>query len=71
MPYCLYSPKKHAAEYSADWVHLKEITNVQNLQFNIDQNYTTETRTATIVIYQITDPNNTTTITINQKRVSA
>lgn len=61
---------EYADEYSADWVHLKEITNVQNLQFNIDQNYTTETRTATIVIYQITDPNNTTTITINQKGVS-
>lgn len=61
---------EYADEYSADWVHLKEITNLQNLQFSLDPNYTTETRTATIVIYQISDTNNTTTITINQKGVS-
>lgn len=58
----------YADEYSADWLHLKEITsNSQSLQFNVDQNFLAETRTATIVIYQIADPNNTTTITVNQK----
>lgn len=57
-------------EFGPDWLHLNEITNYQNLQFSADPNYTTETRMATIVIYQISDPNNTLTVTVNQRGLS-
>lgn len=61
---------EYADEFGPDWLHLQEITNLQNLQFAVDPNYTTETRMATIVIYQISDPNNTLTITVNQRGVT-
>ena len=51
------------------WLHLKDITNLQALEFSLDRNNSTETRSATIVIYQITDTNNTLTILVNQRGV--
>lgn len=62
---------QYADEYTLPWVHIVEgDNNPYALRFNIDENFSTEPRTATIVIYQVSNPDNTTTITINQKGVA-
>ena len=49
-----------------DWVHLSIDKDVrENFTFNLDEN-TGDARSATIVIYQISNDRNTTTVTINQ-----
>ncbi len=62
---------EYADEYAEPWVHVVEgDNNPYILRFHIDENFSTEARTATIVIYQRSNPDNTTTITINQKGVA-
>ena len=62
---------RYADEFTTPWVHVVEgDNNPYALRFNLDENFSTETRTATIVIYQVSNPDNTTTITINQKGVA-
>lgn len=62
---------RYADEFTMPWVHIVEgDNNPYALRFNLDENFSNETRTATIVIYQVSNPDNTTTITINQRGVA-
>ncbi len=55
---------------NSNWVHLAEEQSPLNLRFNLDANHSMDTRSATIVIYQISDSYNTVTITVNQHGIA-
>lgn len=57
-------------ENDSNWIHLAEEQAPLNLRFNLDVNHSTSTRSATIVIYQISDSYNTVNITVNQHGIA-
>lgn len=59
-------------EYTLPWIHVLEgDNNPYILRFNVDENFSTESRMATILVYQKSNIDNYFTITINQKGVAA